>query len=357
MQQKHMWITLPVGAAYVIAVMWIMLYAAMNRVVMIEDVTQEQMLSESTQGAGQKDKGIWKDLTLSAESGQEKDIVIPVEAELKAEQVKIENHYLDKEIWIGFDGVEKNYFAQNSIAGNLASVENAVYGKQEGLLWLKFKVDGIYECKSILEDGHLCITLENPKEIYETVAVIDACYYRNTAGAQKEGMTDKEITADIAKRLEEKLKAENAVKVYYIGMDGEEPSAEERQRFVEEAGADYYIGIRLNESTDASAYGVETIYNGTYFLPGFGNVELADCLTKNVTKQVSGRANGLTEAEEEDMIVQKAKIPAVVLQAGYLSNAKEAELLNRGEYRDKIAEGIFQTVKEANEKMKNEETE
>lgn len=357
MQQKHIWITLPVGAAYVIAAMWIMLYAAMNRVVMIEDVTQEQMPTESMQESGQSGKGTWKNLTLSAEKGQGKDIVIPVEEGLKAEQVTIKNHYLNKEIWIGFDGVEKNYFDQKSIAGNLASVEEAVYGKQEGLLWLRFKVDGIYECKSILENGHLCITLENPKELYETVAVIDACYYRNTAGAQTEGMTDREITADITRRLEEKLKAEGAVKVYYIGVDGEEPSAEERVQFVKEAGADLYIGIGLNESTDASVYGVETIYNGTYFLPGFGNVELADCLTKNVTKQVSGRANGLTEAKEEDMIVQKAQIPAVILQAGYLSNAKEAELLNRGEYRDRIAEGIFQTVREANEKMKNEETE
>lgn len=357
MQQKQMLITLWVGVIYGVVAMCIMLYAAVHRVVVIEDVGQEQIFAENMQESGVEEHGTWKNLELAEEIMQKKDIVIPVEKEVKAENVIIENHYMKKEIWIGFDGIEKNFFAKHTVAGNLAAVETAVYGKQDGLIWLKFKMDGIYECKSILEDGHLCIDLERPKEVYETVVVIDPLYAENSVYGQKEGMTEKEIAMDIAKRLEEKVKALDSVKVYYTGMDGENPSVEERGQLIQDTSADLYIGIELNNSKDTSMYGVETLYNGTYFIPGFGNVELADSLTRNVTEQVSGRANSLTEAGEEDMIVKKATIPAVILKAGYLSNEKEAALLNREEYRDKIAEGIFLTVQDAYEKMKNEETE
>lgn len=356
MQQKQMWITLSVGVIYGIAAMWIMLYAAMHRVVTIEDVGQGQIFAENTQTNGNDEYRIWKNLVLAPESTQEKDIVIPLEPEMKAENVTIENHYMNKEIWIGFDGLDKNFFTVNKIAGNLASVESAVYGKQNGLVWVKFKMDSIYECKSILEDGHLCIELHSPKEVYETVVIVDPLCEEETTEENKERMTAKEITMDIAKRLEEKMKAVDSVRVYYMGMDGENPTVEERRLIMEETGADFYIGIQLNTSEDTSLYGIETIYNSTYFIPGFGNVELADSLTKNVTIQVSDRANGLTEAGQEDMIVQKATIPAVILKAGYLSNEKEAALLNIPEYRDKIAEGIFLTIQEANEKTKNEGT-
>ncbi len=353
MQSKQMWITFGAGLVYVVAAMWIMIYAGMNRVITIQDVGQEQIFGTNLQGV-KEEGGTWKSLPLNEEVLEQKDIVVPLEAEIKAENVVLENHYMDKEIWIGLDGIEKNYFEKNEVSANPKIVEKAVYGKQDGLLWLRFKMDDIYECQSILEDGHLCISLAKPKEIYETIVVVDPCY-ETAGGIQTEGMTAKEITTDIARRLEERLRTEEKYKVYYTDMEGKNPSIERRQELLKETEADLYIGISLNDSDDRSVYGVETIYNGTYFIPVFGNVELADCLTRNVTEQISGRANGLTKAGEEDILVKEATIPAVILKAGYLSNTEEAALLNMEDYREKIAEGIFLTVQEAGEMLNQAE--
>ncbi len=81
---------------------------------------------------------------------------------------------------------------------------------------------------------------------------------------------------------------------------------------------------------------------------------MADCLERNVTAQVSGRANGLTQATEEDIILQRIKIPAVILKQGYLSDEKEVTLLGTDEYRDRIAKGVLLAVQEAYEKMEKE---
>lgn len=188
----------------------------------------------------------------------------------------------------------------------------------------------------------------------DKVIVMDPWCTMETADSRKSGIDEQEITWDIVRRIEEKLTSATPIKVYYAGNDKEMPSVEERVKIISEAEADFYIGIALNESGDASVYGIETVYNGTYFIPYFGNVELADCLERNVTEQVSGRANGLTQATEEDIILQKVKVPAVVLKPGYLSNKQEASLLNTEEYREWIAEGVFQAVQEAYEKMEND---
>lgn len=211
----------------------------------------------------------------------------------------------------------------------------------------------------IIENEHQDKASVNPveqeikqREAYERIIVVDPC--GSGESNSKDEKQAQEITLDIARRLEEKILADNTIKVYYTRTDDTVMSEEQKLKLISETEADFYVGIALNESSDASVYGVETVYNGTYFIPYFGNTELADCMERNVTKQALGRANGLTQAGEEDIILQKTKIPAVVLKAGYLSNNKEAELLNNESYREQIAEGVFLAVQEAYEKMENE---
>ena len=269
MQRKRMWITLTVGMVYVVAAMFVMLYAVSSR--------SGQRLSEGTQNTGKSTGGTLNTLTVS--EGQESTDSVSTEQE-KTGSVFKEQEMADSE----FD-------------------------------------------------------VQKPETAYERGVVIDP--YAD--GKDR-------ITADIAERIGQKLETVYGLKVYYT----EKMSIEERQQFISETNADFYIGIALNESADSSVYGVETVYNGTYFIPFFGNTDLADCLERNVTEQVSGRANGLTQATEEDIILQRIKIPAVILKAGYLSNEKEAALLGTEEYRDRIAEGVLLAVQEAYEKMENE---
>lgn len=357
MQQKQMWITLTAGLIYVVAAMWVMLSASVNRIVTIEDVTQEQMLSEAGGNNGRGTKNSWKKLKLAPGETTEEELIIPLEQGTKAENVTIENDYMDKEIWIAIDGADKYFYTENVIAGNLSFVESAIYERRDGVIQMRFRLDGVYECKSILEENKLYIELVKPKELYEKIVVVDPWYGENGGKTAESNSKEQEITLDIAKRIEEKMKASDFVKVYYTRMDEKAPSTEECMNIIAETEADLYIGITLNTDSDTSVYGVETVYNGTYFIPSLGSVQLADILVRNVTKQVSGRANGLTQAREEDIIVQKAKVPAAVLKAGYLSNEKEAELLNSEEYRDRIAEGISAAIQEACEMLEKQETE
>lgn len=353
MQQKQMRVALAAGLIYTAVSMYFMFVAAMNRIVVIEDGGQQEMLSGAAEAETSDGDSAWRELLLKAEDGRTEDIIIPLEADIKAENVTIENHYMDKEIWIGIEGIEKYFYTKTAIGGNLSLVEEAVYERDGGTVQMKFRLDGIYEFKSVLEEQHLCIEMVKPTEMYEHIVVIDPWYGADAAGGRESGTTGEQITLDIARQMEDKMRSEDAVKLYYTSMGEGIPTLKARMEILKETAADFYIGIAVNQAEDTSLYGLEAVYNGTYFIPEAGSIELADMLVRNATTAVSGRANGLTQAGEEDMIVQKNSIPSAVIKVGYISNEKEASLLGTDSYREELADGICSAVKEFYEKRES----
>ena len=64
---------------------------------------------------------------------------------------------------------------------------------------------------------------------------------------------------------------------------------------------------------------------------------------------ISGKANGLIEASAEDTVISEATVPAAAIKVGYLTNGQESILLQREDYIQRIAEGIYQTILKAYE--------
>ena len=65
---------------------------------------------------------------------------------------------------------------------------------------------------------------------------------------------------------------------------------------------------------------------------------------------ISGKAGGLLEAEQTDTVISEATVPAAAVKVGYLTNGQEAILLQREDYIQRIAEGIYQAVLKAYER-------
>ena len=107
------------------------------------------------------------------------------------------------------------------------------------------------------------------------------------------------------------------------------------------------IRIEVSGDQNTKLYGTETVYNSRFFIPGFGSVELADLLEREVVTAVSGKAGGLLEAGEADAVISNATVPAAAVKVGYLTNGQEFILLQREDYIQRIAEGIYQTILKA----------
>ena len=344
--------TLIYSLLFSIVAMGAMLYYSDNKMIVIADVAQDsvKMPGEDTEGGQATLSDVREQLgQLSMqESGENTNyLCIPLPEGLKAEQVKIENHYMEKQLKIFLQDTPQNFFASKAVSGNLSQVVTGVVEYAEDGVWLLFELTDIYECRSILENNYLYVEFVHPREIHDKIVVIDVGHGGKDAGWETETLKEKTLTLDIAVRLKEKLDATD-IKVYYTRMDDSDPSEEERIYLANAVKADMFISIHAGfDEEDASIYGTRVFYNSSFFIPGFGSVELADVLEREVVTSISGKGLGLFASDTEEYILQNASVPAVVLQVGYLSNKQEVILLQKEDYRQRIADGIYNAILKA----------
>ena len=104
-----------------------------------------------------------------------------------------------------------------------------------------------------------------------------------------------------------------------------------------------YLEIGLSSDPEnTSVYGISGEYNDEYYIPEFGNLQWADCVTRQAA---SNRAVGLFPATEEDVLWEIA-IPSARISLGYVTNAAERQLLIQEDYQKKLAQGIAEAINE-----------
>lgn len=342
MQQKLIKTTAVFSVIFFVVSMGIIVYMSVSKVITIEGVAQDEVNEAASVTEVKTGEGAKETLVFELGEADSSYLRIPIPKGCKADDILIENHYMDKELWIFVPSTEKDFYVGNTISGNREAIEQGTFeNKKEGIA-LNFRLTGIYECRTILENENLYISFLTPREAYDKIIVIDPAGGGGEKGIYSGTQTEKDITLGIAKKLKEKLDKSD-IKAYYTRMDDVNSAEEERAALGNETKADMYIRIEVSEAVDTGTYGITAVYNGDYFIPSFGNVELADCLEREVTTSVKGKALGLVEAKE-DGVLEELTVPAATIKVGYLSNSQEAILLGRDEYLDKIATGIYNAI-------------
>ncbi len=322
-----------------------MLYVAAHKTIVIADVQSGGQSLNAEAGADATDAiETSYPLTMKEEALTDGSFSIPLDGKTTAEKVVVENRYWDKEIWIYIQGADEKFFAENPIHGDIGHIVKGDCEVQRNRLILKMQMDCIFEYRTIMDGNEMVLTFEEPKDVYEYVIVIDPACGGDETGAVMRGYAEKTLTLQIADMLSEKLKAEG-VKLYFTRREDVEVGRRERIALTEELDADMYIGIAANQSEDTEKYGISAYYNDSYFIPEFGNVQLADVLTRCVTVASSNRAEGIIVAEK-DSILQEISLPAAQINVGYLTHPVEGELLGTAEYREKLAQGIADAIME-----------
>lgn len=315
---------------FAIAAMGAILYLSSTKVITISEVAQDEVSDaakeEELENAAQElELGV---LTFELGSADTSYLRVPLPEKTKAENIVIENYYMDQELCILVASASEDFYLQNAISGNREKIQRGSYEVVPDGIRLRFKLSGIFEYKTILEEHDLYVNFMNPREMYDRIVVIDPACGGANQGHADNGLAEKDVNLKIAQKLKEKLDGSD-IKAYYTRMDDVNPGEEERVELANLTRADMYIRIQMDAAEDTSVYGTTALYNGNYFIPGFGSIELADALEREVVTSIKGKALGLEEASAREYAIQYVTIPAAAIKAGFLSNRQEAILLGR----------------------------
>lgn len=328
------------SAIFFAAAMGIIINLSEDKVITISDVAQDEVQRTDSDSENEKPK---QELVFVAGEADTGYLRIPLPASCRAEDIVIENHYMDKELCVLVGGAEGDFYEKNVISGNRDMISQGFYENDREGTKLRFQLTGIFEYRTILENNDLYVSFLSPREMYDKIVVIDPACGGADTGFEQEGIKEKTINLQIAQKLKEKLDKTD-IKAYYTRMDDVNPEEERRIALANETRADMYIRIQVDANRDGSVYGTTTVYNGDYFIPGFGSIELADLLEREVVTSIKGKALGLSEAQAKEDAIRHITIPAAAIKVGCITNKQEASLLGREEYQDRIAAGIYNAI-------------
>ena len=98
--------------------------------------------------------------------------------------------------------------------------------------------------------------------------------------------------------------------------------------------ADYFISIHANASTNTNANGSE-VYVYKQNSPSY---QLATDVLENIVKEVGTKNNGV-RINPSLFVLRRTKMPAILVELGYITNTKDAILLKNMQYE--FAYGIY----------------
>ncbi|MFN3325059.1 MAG: N-acetylmuramoyl-L-alanine amidase [Bryobacteraceae bacterium] len=198
-----------------------------------------------------------------------------------------------------------------------------------------------------------------------------------TIGAS--GLMEKELVLDIAKRLGTLIEERLGSEVVYTRTEDVFLSLDDRTRLANDSKADLFLSIHANSSPVRAVSGAETYYLN--LTASKADLEVAARENAGHMKSIHElqdvlRQIATTEKREESrefatrvqqalhaacsegnararnrgvkpgpfMVLRGAKMPSVLTEVGFVSNPREENLLKRPEYRQKIAEALFEGV-------------
>lgn len=219
--------------------------------------------------------------------------------------------------------------------------------------------------------------------------VIDPGHGGKDPGASGvDGLQEKDLTLAVAKRLAALLRAEPGIEVALTRTDDRFLSLEERTAFANAQGADLFVSVHGNASTNPGLRGVEVYYlnntdnRGTLRLAAMENnlrwdphnpklqsaipdlsyilsdlrqtykveesKQLAEQLQGSVVSRLGERYDGVDDLGVKEgpfYVLVGAYMPCVLVEVSFLTNPVEGRRLSTSAYRDALADGIHQGIR------------
>lgn len=113
-----------------------------------------------------------------------------------------------------------------------------------------------------------------------------------------------------------------------------------RRKILEDFEAELFISIHMNSFTNSRFYGAQTFFNK-------GSIEgekLADKVQSEFRQNLDKNNLRTPVARDNIYILKETNIPAILVEAGFLSNLTEEKLLQKEKYQEKVAWSIFSGI-------------
>ncbi|MBR1445040.1 MAG: N-acetylmuramoyl-L-alanine amidase, partial [Firmicutes bacterium] len=264
----------------------------------------------------------------------------------EASKIDIYDDYVNCCITITLPGDFTGCFEKDDLGADDEMVASIKIGKgKDGNTEIKIDEKSRYGVTVSDDDKYYYFNVKNVKEAYKNIVIVDPGHGEIDSGTDGFGYYEKDIVLSVSKYVEELNRNDRDFKIYLTRHEDTLPGLSERAEYANGLGADYFVSVHVNAAEEMSEIsGTEVYYYKDIENAYIGNEECADIMCKNISKSAGSKAR---ESKYENFeVIRVAKMPSVLCEIGFITNEKEAKFMGSEEGQKKIAQGIYNGIKE-----------
>jgi len=168
-----------------------------------------------------------------------------------------------------------------------------------------------------------------------TAVVVDAGHGGADPGTRWHGLVEKNLTLDVAKRVETVLKR-NGVTTAMTRRTDKTVSLDARAAQANRYRSALLVSIHFNANRIQGISGYETFYRSSK------GRRIAASVQRSLTANIRGNNRGITSFGYA--VLKRTKGPSILIECGFISNKAEAARCGTAAHRQKLAEAIARGI-------------
>lgn len=250
------------------------------------------------------------------------------------------------------------YSLPNTNDISTGAVKSLRFGLSGGRTRIALDLDNMKDYDVDLSDDKMTITIsvtanpskddeqqvDTPPAETEKIVIIDAGHGGSDPGAigvteDETTYQEKAITLSVATMVKNIL-TKQGINVIMTRDKDTYPSLTERSDLANTNSAVIFASIHANSATTPTASGFEVYYSSmnNSSATGLSSSELAKAVSNAIDKEISTKNRGVKTADH--VVTKTCKMPAILVEIGFMSNPEELELLVSKDFRASLAKGI-----------------
>lgn len=190
------------------------------------------------------------------------------------------------------------------------------------------------------------------------VIFIDPGHGGYDPGAVGNGLREKDITLSVARKVRDRLVAKGYPVIMRRDADTFSELVSGIATSANNSNADIFVSIHVNSGGSGRARGIETYWYGYH--PAYPSTinkqyhndptrlanssRLANAIHRRIISATNAYDRGVFR--ETYAVLRETRLPAVLIETGFIDNASEASKLGSSWYQDKLAQGIVEGIED-----------
>src|SRR5437773_8383762 len=188
------------------------------------------------------------------------------------------------------------------------------------------------------------------------VVVLDPGHGGQDSGAMCNGVLEKDLTLDVARRIDRLLEAEG-IATLMTRMGDTYVSLADRATFANRVSNCIFVSVHFNEDNQPVSSGVETYYAAHQMTPGSFVTSWLPSLLRALPESPNVESQSLAGFIQEALVartqafdrvikanqffvIENVTSPAVLIEGGFLTNKEDISRLASEDYREQIAAAV-----------------